>query len=73
MTKTKAKRVHADEALPVWVLDAHFDGLFEIYSAAHDRLELRRDGWLLDDDEDTEDGLERLKRSAAEFAKEKQG
>ena len=72
MTKAKAKKVHADEALPVWVLDAGYDGLLEIYSAAHDRLELRRDGWLLDDDEDTEDGLERLKRSAAEHAEEQE-
>ena len=71
MTKAKAKRIHADEALPVWVLDARFAGLFEVY-AVNDRLELRRDGWLLDDDEDTEDGLERLKRSAAEHAKEEQ-
>ena len=68
---TKAKRIHADEALPVWVLDARFAGLFEVY-AVNDRLELRRDGWLLDDDEDTEDGLERLKRSAAERAEEEQ-
>jgi hypothetical protein len=70
MTKAKAKRIHADEALPVWVLDAGHDGILEIYSAAHDRLELRRDGWLLDDDTDDEDGLDRLKRSATEHAKE---
>lgn len=69
---TKAKRIHADEALPVWVLDAGHDGLLEIYSAAHDRLELRRDGWLLDDDEDTEDGLARLKQSATERAEEQE-
>jgi hypothetical protein len=52
------------------VLDAAHDGLLEIYSAAHDRLELRRDGWLLDDDEDTEDGLARLKVEAEGYAKE---
>lgn len=63
----KAKRIHADEALPVWVLDAGHDGLLEIYSAAHDRLDLRRDGWLLDDDEDTEDGLARLRAEAAGY------
>jgi hypothetical protein len=70
MTKAKAKRIHADEALPVWVLDAGHDGLLEIYSTANDRLELRRDGWLLDDDEDTEDGLARLKTEAESYAKE---
>jgi hypothetical protein len=70
MTKAKAKRIHADEALPVWVLDAGHDGILEIYSAAHDRLELRRDGWLLDDDEDTEDGIARLKDEAEGYAKE---
>ena len=68
---TKAKRIHADEALPVWVLDAQFTGLFEVYSV-NDRLELRRDGWLLDDDTDDEDGLNRLKQSATERAEEKQ-
>lgn len=71
MTKAKAKRVHADEALPVWVLDAQFTGLFEVYSV-NDRLELRRDGWLLDDDEDTEDGLARLKQSATDRAEEQE-
>lgn len=71
MTKAKAKRVHADEALPVWALDAQFAGLLEIY-AVNGRLELRRDGWLLDDDEDTEDGLARLKAEAAERAEEEQ-
>jgi len=70
MTKAKAKRIHVDEALPVWVLDAEHDGILEIYSAAHDRLELRRDGWLLDDDTDDEDGLERLKAEAEGYAKE---
>jgi len=70
MTKAKAKRIHVDEALPVWVLDAAHDGLLEIYSAAHGRLELRRDGWLLDDDEDTEDGLARLQAEAEGYAKE---
>lgn len=69
MTKAKAKRIHADEALPVWVLDAGHDGLLEVY-AVNGRLELRRDGWLVDDDEDTEDGLARLKRSAQEFVEE---
>ena len=64
------KRIRAvEDAAPVWVLDAKFDGLFEVY-AVNDRLELRRDGWLLDDDEDTEDGLARLKQSAAERAEE---
>ena len=51
-TKPKAKRIHADEALPVWALDSGHDGLLEIY-AVNGRFELRRDGWLLDDDEDT--------------------
>jgi hypothetical protein len=68
MTKTKAKRIHADEALPVWVLDAGHDGLFEIY-AVNGRLELRCDFWFVNDDEDTEDGLARLKAEAAERAK----
>ena len=68
---TKAKRIHADEAIPVWVLDAQFTGLFEVYSV-NDRLELRRDGWLLDDDTDSEDGLARLKAEAAERAEEKE-
>jgi hypothetical protein len=67
----KAKRIHADEALPVWVLDAQFTGLFEVYSV-NGRLELRRDGWLLDDDTDDEDGLNRLKQSAAERAEEQE-
>lgn len=67
MSKKRIRPV--EDAAPVWVLDAKFDGLFEVYPA-NDRLELRRDGWLVDDDEDTEDGLARLKRSAQEFAKE---
>ena len=67
MSKKRIRPV--EDAAPVWVLDAKFDGLFEVYPAG-DRLELRRDGWLLDDDEDTEDGLARLKRSAQEFAEE---
>ena len=63
------KRIRAvEDAAPVWVLDAKFDGLFEVY-AVNERLELRRDGWLLDDDEDTEDGLARLKTEAVEHAK----
>jgi hypothetical protein len=69
MSKKRTRAV--EDAAPVWVLDAKFDGLFEVY-AVNDRLELRRDGWLLDDDEDTEDGLNRLKQSAAEFAEEEQ-
>jgi hypothetical protein len=65
--KNKPKKIHADEALPVWALDSGHDGLIEIY-AVNGRLELRRDGWLLDDDEDTEDGLARLKEEAAGYA-----
>lgn len=72
MTKPKAKRVHVDEALPVWALDRQFDGLFEVYPGEHDRLRLYRDGWDIDDDEDTEDGLARLKKVAEEFVEEEQ-
>lgn len=68
MTKTKAKRVHADEALPVWTLDSGHDGLLEIYAVAG-RLELRCDLWFVNDDDDTEDGLARLKAEAATYAK----
>lgn len=66
---SKKRTRAADDAAPVWVHDAQFDGLFEVYVAG-DRLELRRDGWLVDDDEDTEDGLERLKAEAVERAKD---
>jgi len=65
MSKKRTRAV--EDAAPVWVLDAKFDGLFEVY-AVNDRLELRRDGWLLDDDEDTEDGLARLKAEATGYA-----
>ena len=53
------------------VLDAQVTGLFEVYSV-NERRELRRDGWLLDDDEDTGDGLARLKQSATERAEEQE-
>jgi hypothetical protein len=66
-TKAKPKKIHADEALPVWSLDSGHDGLFEIY-AVNGRLELRCDFWFVTDDEDTEDGLARLKAEAAERA-----
>ena len=71
MTKPKAKRIHADEALPVWTLDSGHDGLLEIY-AVNGRLELRCDLWHVNDDEDTEDGLARLKQSATERAEEQE-
>jgi hypothetical protein len=66
-TKPKAKRIHADEALPVWALDSGHDGLLEIY-AVNGRLELRCDLSFVNDDEDTEEGLERLKEEAAGYA-----
>lgn len=56
-----------DEALPVWSLDSGHDGLLEIY-AVNGRLELRCDLWHVNDDEDTEDGLARLKAEAATYA-----
>jgi len=66
-TKTKTKRIHATEALPVWALDSGHDGLFEIY-AVNGRLELRCDLSFVNDDEDDEDGLARLKEEAAGYA-----
>jgi len=68
MSKKRTRAVE-DEALPVWSLDSGHDGLLEIY-AVNDRLELRCDLWHVNDDEDTEDGLARLKRSAQERAEE---
>ena len=67
MTKPKPKKIHADEALPVWSLDSGHDGLLEIY-VVNGRLELRNDFWFVTDDEDTEDGLARLKAEAQELA-----
>jgi hypothetical protein len=66
MSKKRTRAVE-DEALPVWALDSGHDGLLEIY-AVGDRLELRCDLWHVNDDEDTEDGLARLKSEAAEYA-----
>jgi hypothetical protein len=66
-TKTKPKKIHAEEAMPVWALDSGHDGLFEIY-AVNGRLELRCDLSFVNDDEDTEEGLERLKEEAAGYA-----
>ena len=67
MTKAKPKKIHADEARPVWSLDSGHDGLLEIY-AVNGRLELRNDFWFVTDDEDTEDGLARLTAEAQELA-----
>lgn len=62
------KRIRPPEdASPVWSLDSGHDGLLEIYAVAG-RLELRCDLWHVTDDEDTEDGLARLKAEAAEYA-----
>ena len=66
MSKKRTRAVE-DEALPVWSLDSGHDGLLEIYAVAG-RLELRCDLWHVDDDEDTEDGLARLKAEAAGYA-----
>ncbi len=66
--KNKPKRIHADEALPVWALDSGHDGLLEIY-AMNGRLELRCDLSFVNDDSDDEDGLARLKEEAAGYAK----
>ena len=63
----KRTRAAQDEALPVWSLDSGHDGLLEIYAVAG-RLELRCDLWHVNDDEDTEDGLARLKVEAAGYA-----
>ena len=63
----KRTRAAEDAALPVWSLDSGHDGLLEIYAVA-DRLELRCDLWHVNDDEDTEDGLARLKEEAAGYA-----
>ena len=67
MTKAKPKKIHTDEALPVWSLDSGHDGLLEIY-AVNGRLELRNDFWFVNDDADDEDGLARLKAEAQELA-----
>ena len=67
-TKTKTKRIHATEALPVWALDSGHDGLLEIY-AVNGRLELRCDLSFVNDESDDEDGLARLKEEAAGYAK----
>ena len=66
MSKKRTRAVE-DEALPVWSLDSGHDGLLEIYAVAG-RLELRCDLWHVNDDEDTEDGLARLKTEAATYA-----
>ena len=66
MSKKRTRAVE-DEALPVWSLDSGHDGLLEIYAVAG-RLELRCDLWHVNDDEDTEDGLARLKVEAAGYA-----
>ena len=66
MSKKRTRAVE-DEALPVWSLDSGHDGLLEIYAVAG-RLELRCDLWHVNDDEDTEDGLARLKAEAASYA-----
>ena len=63
----KRTRLVEDEALPVWALDSGHDGLLEIY-AVNGRLELRCDLSVVNDDEDTEDGLARLKEEAAGYA-----
>ena len=65
--KTKPKKIHADEALPIWALDSGHDGLLEIY-AVNGRLELRCDLSFVNDDSDDEDGLARLKEEAAGYA-----
>jgi hypothetical protein len=66
MSKKRTRAVE-EEALPVWALDSGYDGLLEIY-AVNGRLELRCDLSFVNDDEDTEDGLARLKEEAAGYA-----